>query len=364
VIRPPDVLAGPARERLLGTLDGWRRSRGALLEAAGFGPIETPWREIHRTRWMRLRAYGGAGPVLLLIPAPIKRAYIWDLAPGRSVVRRALAAGFAVHLLEWLDPAGDGACGQGLDLYALRLIEAALDALPGRQALLAGHSLGGTLAAIFAALRPEQVRGLVLIEAPLCFGPSSGSSLAALAAMAGPGPEAMATALDPVPGTLISLLGLAADPVEFLTARWQDALLSSRDPEAAATHLRVLRWTLDELAMPAQLFAEVAGRLCRDDQFRRGTLRIAGRPALPEALRMPILAVLDPRSTMVPPPSVLPIVAPRGTVRWHREATAGSALRHVGALVGRDAQQRLWPEILGWAGEVWRSAGSRARPRR
>ena len=32
------------------------------------------------------------GPVLLIVPAPIKRHHIWDLMPGRSVVARALAA--------------------------------------------------------------------------------------------------------------------------------------------------------------------------------------------------------------------------------------------------------------------------------
>jgi polyhydroxyalkanoate synthase len=56
---------------------------------------------------MRLRGYGDdpTGPVFLIVPAPIKRAYIWDLAPGRSVVRAAQRAGFAVALIEWIEPA-------------------------------------------------------------------------------------------------------------------------------------------------------------------------------------------------------------------------------------------------------------------
>jgi polyhydroxyalkanoate synthase len=52
--------------------------------------------------------------VLLLVPAPIKRPYVSDLAPGRSVVRRALVAGLNVGLLEWTGPEGDAA-GHGLD---------------------------------------------------------------------------------------------------------------------------------------------------------------------------------------------------------------------------------------------------------
>src|SRR3546814_3818487 len=43
-----------------------------------------------------LRAYSdgsGAGPVLLIVPAPIKRAYIWDLVPWASAVRRCIDSG-------------------------------------------------------------------------------------------------------------------------------------------------------------------------------------------------------------------------------------------------------------------------------
>ena len=45
--------------------------------------------------------------------------------------------------------------------------------LQGSRLFLMGHSLGGTLAAIFCALEQESVRGLVLLGAPLCFAPGS-----------------------------------------------------------------------------------------------------------------------------------------------------------------------------------------------
>jgi pimeloyl-ACP methyl ester carboxylesterase len=32
-----------------------------------------------------------------------------------------------------------------------------------------GHSLGGTLAAIYCALKPQSIKGLVLLGAPVCF---------------------------------------------------------------------------------------------------------------------------------------------------------------------------------------------------
>ena len=355
------------RAPALAWLDEVRRGRGAWLDAAGFGPVETPWREGYRTEGMRLRVYGqpGPGPPLLIVPAPIKKAYIWDLAPERSVVRRMLAAGFGVGLAEWTEPTARGGASLGLNHYA-RLVLAATEVwseLHGSHGiLLAGHSLGGTLAAIFAALHPELAEGLVLIEAPLHLGPSVGA-LGALAAATPGGADAMRAAFDVVPGTVLSTLGVAADPVEFLRSRWLDALAARADPEAAATHLRVLRWALDELAMPGALFADIVGGICRDDAFHRGVLEVAGGRAVPERLGMPILAVIDPQGRLVPPISVIPFLERTSapwTLREHHEAEAGAAFGHVGALVGRQAHRELWPAILRWLEEAWGARRDRA----
>jgi polyhydroxyalkanoate synthase len=341
--------------------DSVRCARGRWLDRIGLGPKETPAEVAHVRDGMRLRAYGGpsGGPSLLIVPAPIKGHYIWDLMPGRSVVRTALATGCTVHLLEWTGPEGEAA-GYGLEEVIELLIGAAVDRLRARHdvstVLLAGHSLGGTLAALFAARHPERIRGLALVAAPLRFAPEAGS-LAALAHALPQAPLLIEAALGTVPGSFLTLAGTVADPVEFYAARWRDAVASTRDPEALAAHLRVLRWTLDELPMPGRLFAETAGTLFRDDGFARGTLELAGARVGPERLDMPIRAVLDRGSRLVPPSAVLPFLertrAP-WSVRWHEPET-GTALRHVGALVGRRAQAELWPgllEGLARAGEV------------
>jgi polyhydroxyalkanoate synthase len=93
--------------------------------------------------------------------------------PEVSVVRHCLRRGLDVYLIEWLTPT-EREDGFGLAEYADGLPAAALDAIAAetgcRSPLLAGHSLGGTFAAIFASLWPERVGGLVLLDAPLAFG--------------------------------------------------------------------------------------------------------------------------------------------------------------------------------------------------
>lgn len=101
-----------------------------------------------------------------------------------SVVRRCLDEGLRVYLLEWLVPT-EQEDGWGLAEYVERLPKAAIHVIESetgiKAPILAGHSLGGTFAAIFAALHPGRVGGLVLADAPLAFGAEGGPLVQAVA---------------------------------------------------------------------------------------------------------------------------------------------------------------------------------------
>lgn len=336
---------------LLHGLDRLRQWHGLLLDAAGFGPVETPCRILSPGPGFRVRAYGGpeGGRVVVLVPAPIKQPYIWDLDPESSVVRRCLAAGLRVYMVEWL-PADARAPGGGLADHGERFLAQALAIVSadcgGDDFTLAGHSLGGTLIAIFAALHPDRVGKLVLLEAPLAFGDKAGrfAPLVALAPDAG----LMETAFGSVPGSFLNAASFVAAPDVFGGDVLRDRLASLMDAEDATLHARVRRWTLDEFPMPGRLFTDVVELLYRQDLFARGLLRIGERSATPRGLNMPILAVVDPESPVVPPESTLSALGGADLVTLEYRGDRGVALRHVGVLVGRSARAVLWPAILDW----------------
>ena len=338
---------------LLEPIDRMRRWQGRVLDALGLGPIETPSRVVHSQPGVTLKVYGTAGdngPVVLLVPAPIKCAYIWDLVPWASVVQQCLRGGARVYLIQWERP---GAVEQGFGLaeYADRLLLDCLDAIAmegGRApAVVAGHSLGGTLVAIFSALHPERMRGLILLGAPLHFGPDVG----ALDRLAAAVPSGLMDVSGNVPGSFLDLVSVLAFPIAFEAARWADWVVSLPDLGALDTHLRVERWTFDEMPLAARLFREVVEALYREDRFLRGTLRVRGRRAAPDAITAPLLSVVDARCPIAPPRSVLPfhlaVGSPERRLLWY-EGDTGVALRHLGMLVGRSAHRRLWPEIVRW----------------
>jgi polyhydroxyalkanoate synthase len=336
-------------------MDRFRRGLGAWFDLLGLGPEETPFRTVFSEAGLSLRNYGpgpSAGPALLIIPAPIKRAYLWDLVPWASVVRRGVEGGLSVYLACW-ERSGRVGRTFGLADYADRLILDGVRAIGKEKGngpvFLAGHSLGGTLATFFAALHPEWVKGLVLLGAPLHFGRDAGSLdrwIAAAPPMPGP-----AAAAEPVAGSWLSGSSFLADPLTFGWQRWSDGLRSFGDPQALRTYLAVERWACDEVPMAPVLFREIVEGLYREDRFMRGSLSIGGRRVAPECVEAPLLSVVDPHCRVVPPEAVLPFHrAARSrdaTVLWYG-GDVGVSLQHVGMLVGREAHRTLWPEIVRW----------------
>jgi polyhydroxyalkanoate synthase len=343
-------------------LDRARREQGRWLDRLGLGPIEAPWRSVLERPGFCLRGYAepmAKGPALVIVPAPIKRAYIWDLAPGSSVVRATLAAGMAVYLVEWLEPEDEDLADWGLADYADGFLGEVLDAVEvetgADSALLAGHSLGGTLAAIFAARRPERVAGLVLIEAPLHFAEESGAFAPIIAAAPHAAGE-IRKRLGFVPGAFLDQVSVRAAPESFVAERWLDAMASAADPGTLSTHIRAVRWMLDEFSLPGRLFEEVVAGLYRDDLFHKGELTLAGVRIGPGDIAAALVTVFNPHSRVVPPESVLPFVA--ACTRSERrtetyDGDVGVALQHVGALIGRRAHRELWPKLIQWMERVW-----------
>ncbi|WP_336490774.1 alpha/beta fold hydrolase [Methylobacterium nigriterrae] len=356
-------------------LDEMHRQAGRMLDALGLGPQETLSRLVAEWPGARLRAYHdpeqGDGPVLLILPAPFKRAYIWDLLPQVSAVRRCRTRGVRVYLLEWLVPTKPDD-GWSLADYADRLPAAARAAIEAEtgisQPLIAGHSLGGTFAAIFAALHPEQTGGLILMDAPLAFGEHGGPLAQAVRLI----PHATAVREmvgSPVPGSVINALCLGAAPDAFQLQPALDLAASLQDPLALAVHTHVARWALDEFPLPGQLFEDVLEQLYREDRFRHGTLHVGGRQVRIADLRGPVMAVINPLGKVVPPASLLrglDEVPDRAVDTLTYEGDRGPLLQHLGPLVAPVAHERLWPRILDWAQRVTSQASkaSAARSRR
>jgi polyhydroxyalkanoate synthase len=210
-----------------------------------------------------------------------------------------------------------------------------------------GHSLGGTLAAIFGALAPETIRGLVLLGAPLCFQPDESQFRDALVALVPPD----ISEVDPFPGSLLSHMSALASPNTFVWSRLMDAALSVTDRRAMEIHARIERWALDEVPLPGKLVHQIIEWLYRENRLCRGALKVGNTLIGPAGLSVPTLAVVNVADEVAPMASIKPFLDATPTqdvqiVEYPGEL--GVCLQHLGILVGRQAHERVWPEIISW----------------
>lgn len=328
-----------------------RGVQGDVLGALGLGPTEISYKVSLSGAFWRLRDYDehDASLPVLIIAAPIKRPYIWDLVQSTSVIRYLLSCGLRVHLLEWL-PASWTTNQNGLTEYVEAISECVARISEKRKDLepfLIGHSLGGTLAAIFAASGSASTRGLVLLGAPLCFRSATSRFRDALVSIA---PSGLDDA-GPCPGSLLSNMSALASPDTFIWSRLSDAVFSLTDGHALEVHARVERWALDEVAVPGKLVNQMIEWLYREDRFSRGELKIGKGLIGPLTLSAPTLAVVNTADEIAPLTSVKPFIDAM-TITDVRiiefPGEVGACLQHLSSLIGRKAHAQVWPEIISW----------------
>jgi polyhydroxyalkanoate synthase len=332
--------------------DALRQAQGQVLDSIGFAPHECRYRILASSRHWRLRAYDGlgTGSCLVIVSAPIKKPYIWDLAPSVSAIRYCLGHDMRVFLVEWIPPEPTGG-DAGLDEYADRALSEVMACIAehanGAKPFLMGHSLGGTFAAIFAALAPDRIQGLVLLGAPLSFHEGVSGFRDSLVALVPSSPAQAAV----MPGSFLSTLSAMASPGTFVWSRLIDATLSMGDWQASDIHARIERWALDEVPLSGTLVTQILDWFYRENRFCREVLSIRGRTVGPSDLLIPVLAVVNPADEVAPKESVAPFLdaLPHRDVRLIiYPGEFGVGFQHLGILVGRKAYAEVWPQIVSW----------------
>ncbi len=297
-------------------------------------------------RYRRTTPASHRTPVLFCY-ALVNRHYILDLLPDKSVIQRYLQQGFDVYLIDWGIPSDaertltlhDYVCGK------LAGVVGFIREVHGVEGLhLVGYCMGGTMAALLAALEPGLVKTLTLLAAPIDFS----SREALLNVWADPryfDVDAFIDAFGNCPATFLQACFLCTKPVENLLEKSIGLHEQLDDPRFVAGYFALEHWINDNIPVAGETFREFVKNLYQRNELIRGELRLGARCVELQRIQCPLLLLTAQKDHLVPPASTDAI---RGLVSSADVETMTIEAGHVGLVVSSKAHKTLWPRAVGW----------------
>lgn len=329
-----------------------RIQRGAVVHALAPRPpvALTPHEVIHRHDKLVVRHYpppvgSPRRPPVVLVPSMINRAYILDLEPDRSLVAALAAQGHPVYLVDWGIPGPEDA-GEDVGYVLVELLHRSIDRVcrhaGAPRAFVLGYCQGGTLAVMYAALRPERVAGLVALNAPVKF-----AAAGRFRDFVGPATFDVDAAIDAdglVPVSVMKPAFQMLDPVGAV-GKYAAVDEASADPRRLARVMARERWLEENVPMAGAFAREFIRNAYQEDRLLAGTWVIRGERVDVGAIRCPVLVVSCARDFIAPPGACLPLVDAVGSAdREARSLDCG----HIGVVVGAEGPRTFYPLLDTW----------------
>ena len=323
----------------------------------------TPADVVHReNKWRLLRyrpAAGGprfATPVLL-VPSLINRHYVMDLLPGKSMAEDLVKAGHDVYCIDWGTPGDedrmlsfDDIC----DRYLGRAIRKVAKSSPRGKVHVLGYCLGGTFAAIHAAVHPEHIASLLVLAAPVAFGEQG--MLEAWTNSSSFKVRDVVDAFGNVPWQLMQGAFLMLRPTMGLSKAVHvlDRAQALAEPEHAnkwdefSEGFRAVEaWGNDNVSFPGECYVRYIEELYQKDAIMKGTFTLGGKVVDLANIDVPTMCIVFEHDNIVPWQNAAALIDKISSKDKQLVKMPGG---HVGAVVARSAQKALYPKLSAfWA---------------
>jgi polyhydroxyalkanoate synthase len=315
----------------------------------------TPSEVVLHERSHRLLRFSRSTPVMHAEPilfcyALVNRAYILDLEPDKSVVRRYLDEGFDVYMIDWGVPSDadraltveDYVCG-----FLARSVDFVLRAHRQDRLHLLGYCMGGTMATLYGALEPERLKTLTLLATPIDFG-GSDSLLNLWTDRRYFDVDALVNAYGNCPAWFLQSCFLFMNPVRNILDKAIGFYEQMDDPASMTSFFALERWLNDNIPVAGETFREFVTKLYQRNELVRGELSLGARRVDLGRLACPLLLLTAKSDHLVPPAATEGI---RPYVRSTDVTSIEFAAGHVGLVIGARAHEQLWPRATHWAAE-------------
>jgi len=281
-----------------------------------------------------------------------------DLEADRSFVRKLLAEGLDVYMVDWGLPER-AQRWLTIDDYVSGYLDDCVDVIRRRAGVdainLLGICQGGVFTTCYAALFPHKVQNLVLTVTPIDFhgdmkSPEDGAGYMNLWArsLTPEDIDLMVDTMGTAPGAMVGLSFLMMNPIGNVT-KYTTELVEILDDEAKLLNfLHMERWIADRPGHPGEVMRQWFKDLYQDNKLVRNELMLGDRRVYLRNITMPVFNVYADGDVIIPTACSRGLEGRFGTKDYSELAVPGG---HIGTFVGGKAQKILAPSIAQWLKE-------------
>jgi polyhydroxyalkanoate synthase len=338
------------------SLDGFRRGLSDSYPIEEDPPPYNPYTVVYEGGKVRLRHYRARGAVrhdtpLLMVYALIKRPFILDLMPGRSVIETMINHGFEVYMIDWIPP-GRTDTWRGFDAYVNQDIANAARAVQlaegVEQISLLGYCFGGMLSTMFTALHQDVVKNFVPLTLPLDMSVREIPLNSMMDRISDETLDLITRVYGNCPAAIMKAGFTAMSPIHHALDKYVGLYRNKQSKGYSEMFELFERWMNNDVPLAGQIFRELAIDISKKNLLAQSKFVAGGRRVELKNITCPVLNVIGQWDDVVDPKSSLPFI---DLISSHDKANVVFPTGHVGAVVSSAAQKKLWPQVAAWLGD-------------
>jgi polyhydroxyalkanoate synthase len=341
----------------------WMEGTVRTLEAFGQGygsprtdpPATTSYEVVYEGGMLRLRHYQPSERrhkrPLLIVYALIKRPFILDLQPGKSVVESLLRQGFEVYLTDWLPPTRDDSW-RGFDAYVNGDVADAVRVLQIREGVehvnIMGYCLGALLTLLYTSLHQENVKNLITLTVPFDMGVRELPFYNLVDFVSDDAVELITRIYGNCPAWMVNggfnMMAPIHHAVDKYVGRYRNGM---REGYSEMFEL-FEHWMRSDVPLAGQVYREMHRLILRRNALKKGEFSVGDEVINLGRITCPLLNVIAEQDDVVHPRSSIGLLDHVGS---EDKGNITFPTGHIGAVVSASAIGKLWPQVGRWLGE-------------
>jgi polyhydroxyalkanoate synthase len=312
----------------------------------GTAPRETVWEDgkVKLFHFQRETPPKAKTPVLIVY-ALVNRWEMMDLQPDRSFIRKLLAEGMDVYVIDW-GYASRFDRYKTMSDYIMGNIDDCVDVVRERAGVdkinLLGVCQGGTFSVIYSALRPHKIKNFVNLVTPVDFESEDGLLFKWAKDM-----DVDAT-VDYFGGVIPgNFLNMGFDLLKPMgkTRKYMSLPTIMQNKDRLLNFFRMEHWVADSPSQAGESFRQFIKEFYQQNKLIKDEFELEGEQVKLKNIKMPVLTVYAREDHIVPPSTTKPLNDHIGSKDKELMEFPGG---HIGVFVGGRSQKLLTPAIASW----------------